>query len=84
MSQHDFITYDLDEDRLDLIPRPLKERVLCVKYMPLIGHYNVRIVYVYRDEEKDCFCFVMLPSLSYNEGYCLKKVSIMDRKVKWI
>lgn len=52
--------------------------------MPLIGHYNVRIVYVYRDEEKDCFYFVMLPSLSYNEGYCLKKVTIMDRKVKWI
>lgn len=84
MSHHDFITYDLDEDRLDLIPKPIKEKVICVKYMPLIGYHNVRIIYIFKDEERGYFNFVMLPSLNYNEGFCTKRVMLMDRKVKWI
>lgn len=49
MSQYDFITYDLDEDRLDLIEKPLHDEILAVRYLPLIGNRNVRIVYLYRE-----------------------------------
>lgn len=55
-----------------------------MRYLPLIGHRSVRIVYLYKDEQLGSFNFVVLPSLSFSDDYSVKRVQVPNRSVSWI
>jgi hypothetical protein len=50
MSEHDFISYDLDTDKFILIEKPkaFQHEVLAVQYAATIDHKNDQIIYLCR------------------------------------
>lgn len=50
MSHFDFISYDIDDDKVNLIPKPQEHDVLAVKFCDLVGQNNMRIVYLCKEE----------------------------------
>lgn len=65
---------------MDLIAKPEPHRVLAVRYSPLIGHRNVRVIYLCR-ETQGGFCFVVLPSFCFTEDSSIRRVQIGRKRV---
>lgn len=82
ISNNDFITYDIEEDELDLIERIDNERLenlKSVKFMNLIGQHPVRIIYAYLNSETKIWNLAIIPSYDFGEEYEVKPININNK-----
>lgn len=84
MSQYDFMSYDLDEDNINIIEKPFPHHVIAVKYFPTIGYRNLRVIYLHKDKLSEVFYFVVLPSLNFSDDYSFKRIDVPLRRVAWV
>lgn len=69
-SQYDFMCYDLEDDRSELVERPEPHEILCVRYAALIGQSLVRVIYLFR--ENKTLKVAIIPSYNMLDCYLVK------------
>lgn len=79
MSQYDFVTYDLEDDRPDLIERPACDQIISVKYAALLGQSVVRVIYLHKSETG--FCITVIPSYNLVGTHIMQKIEVKEQKI---